>query len=131
MMIRLDLRRSACCALKSAFQRCRSGLAALLALGMSCSSLTRAAEEDKPAEGQRLPIPIAELKRTTAVDFEKEILPILKSNCLACHNQTTTKGELVLETPQTILKGGESGPVIVPGKSDGSLLLKLAAHQQK
>src|SRR4051794_35314570 len=68
----------------------------------------RAADESKPAAPQ--PIAIREVKRRSAVDFESEILPIFKANCLACHNQTTTKAELVLETPQTIRKGGESGP---------------------
>src|SRR5262245_24277494 len=80
---------------------------------------------------QKPSIAIAELKRSTAVDFEKEILPILKNNCLACHNQTKAKADLVLEAPQTILKGGESGPAVIPGKSSESLLLKLASHQDQ
>jgi WD40 repeat protein len=74
-------------------------------------------------------LPVADLKRDTPVDFEKEILPILKNNCLACHGESKPKGGLVLETPQTILKGGDSGPAVVPGKSAESLLLKAAAHQ--
>jgi WD40 repeat protein len=78
-----------------------------------------------------MPIPIAKIERTTAVDFEKEILPILKNNCLACHNQTRAKAELVLETPQSILKGSENGPAIVPGHGEESLLLRLAAHQAR
>src|SRR5207249_2322418 len=81
------------------------------------------AQEKKPEDTQRPPIPIAEIKRTAPVDFEKEILPILKNNCLACHNQTTTKADLVLETPQTIYKGGESGPAVVAHQSADSLLL--------
>src|SRR5204863_1384438 len=52
-------------------------------------------------------------------------------NCLACHNQTTVKGDLILETPDTILKGGESGPAVVRGKSTESLLLQLASHQKR
>src|SRR5207247_11014976 len=77
------------------------------------------------------PIAIAKIDRKTPVDFEKEILPILKNNCLACHNKTTTKAELILETPQDILKGGESGKVVVPKRSGDSLLLKIASHQVK
>jgi WD40 repeat protein len=88
-----------------------------------------AAETEAPKDRQ--PLAIAEVKRTDTVDFEREILPVLKNNCLACHNQTKAKADLILETPQTILKGGESGPAIVPGKSGESLLLKLAAHQDK
>ena len=80
---------------------------------------------------QRKPIAIAKIARKTPVDFEKEILPILKNNCLACHNKTITKAELILETPQDILKGGESGKVVVPKRSGDSLLLKIASHQVK
>lgn len=101
-----------------------------IAIALSISLLTAiAAETEVPKDRQ--PIAIAELKRTDTIDFEREILPILKNNCLACHNQTKAKADLILETPQTILKGGESGPAVVPGKSAESLLLKLAAHQDK
>src|SRR5207244_7456073 len=89
------------------------------------------AEDNPPAESQRKPITIAKIDRKTPVDFEKEILPILKNNCLACHNKTTTKAQLILETPQDILKGGESGKVVVPKRSGESLLLKIASHQVK
>ena len=53
------------------------------------------------------------------------------SRCLACHNKTTTKAKLILETPLDILKGGESGKVVVPKRSGESLLLKIASHQVK
>lgn len=88
-------------------------------------------EPQKPESPKTAAIPIAELKRDAPVDFEKEILPLFKNNCLACHNQTKAKADLVLETPETILKGGENGPAVVPGKSAESLLLKVAAHQTK
>jgi WD40 repeat protein len=74
-------------------------------------------------------IPIGKIKHSGAVDFEREVLPILKNNCLACHNQTKPKGSLILETPQTILKGGDTGPAVVPKKPRDSLLLKAAAHE--
>ncbi len=77
------------------------------------------------------PIAIADVKREAPVDFEKEILPALTKNCLACHNATDAEADLVLETPQTILKGGFSGPAVVAGNSGESLLLKLAAHQDE
>ena len=56
------------------------------------------------------PIDIAEVKHEGDVDFEKEILPIFRRNCLACHSATEAESDLVLETPQTILKGGSEGP---------------------
>jgi WD40 repeat protein len=73
-------------------------------------------------------LPVAELRRDMPVDFEKEILPALKNNCLACHNTTKAKGGLNLETPQLMLKGGDTGPAVAPGKSAESLVFKAAAH---
>src|ERR1043166_1515549 len=89
------------------------------------------AEDTSTADLQRKPIAIANISRKTPVDFEKEILPIFKNNCLACHNKTTSKASLILETPQDILKGSESGKVIVPKRSAESLLMKVASHQVK
>ncbi len=68
-------------------------------------------------------LPIAELKHPKPVDFQREVLPILKKNCLACHNATDSEAKLNLETPQTILKGGENGPAVVPKNGAESLLL--------
>ena len=62
------------------------------------------------------------------VDFEKEVLPILASNCLACHNKTKAKAGLILETPADMLKGGDTGPAIVAGKPEASLLLKAIRY---
>lgn len=70
-------------------------------------------------------------QRTKPVVFETEIAPILQANCVACHHAKKPSGGLVLETPQTILKGGESGAAVVAGNSAGSLLLKVASHQQE
>lgn len=74
------------------------------------------------------PLPIAPLPRKTAVDFPSEVFPVLKANCTACHNKTTAKGGLNMETPELMKKGGESGPAIEPGKGGSSLLLQAAAH---
>ena len=90
--------------------------------------------DDAPKKQKRKPaadavtIAIADLKRDKPVDFESEVLPALRRNCIACHNGTKSENHLVLETPQTILKGGDSGPAVVPKKSGESLLLKAAAH---
>jgi WD40 repeat protein len=76
-------------------------------------------------------IEIAKLARTTPVDFAAEILPILKANCLACHHGSNAKADLDLETPQAMLQGGTSGPAVVPGESEKSRLLQVAAHRVK
>lgn len=83
----------------------------------------------EPADPQGTPVPVPALAQK--IDFETHVLPILKRNCLACHNATDAEGELVLETPATILKGGEDGAVVVPHKGGESLLLKSATRAAK
>ncbi len=73
-------------------------------------------------------IPVATISRSAPVAFETEILPMLRDNCQACHNAAKPKAGLALETPAQLLKGGESGPAVVPGKGEESLLVKVAAH---
>lgn len=75
------------------------------------------------------PIKIADVSRGEAVSFEKEILPLMRRSCLACHSASERQGELVLESPTAMRKGGDSGPALIPGRGADSLLLKLAAHQ--
>src|SRR5436305_14779257 len=60
-------------------------------------------------------------------DFSKTIGPILAKRCLGCHNASEAKGELVLLTREGLLKGGENGAVVVPGKPDESVLFKKVA----
>src|SRR3954467_1064556 len=77
------------------------------------------------------PIEIAAVKHEGDVDFEKEILPIFRRNCLACHSATEAQSDLVLESPQTILKGGAEGPAGGAGKGSDSQLIKLASKQKE
>ncbi|MCB1211951.1 MAG: hypothetical protein KDK97_21700, partial [Verrucomicrobiales bacterium] len=63
-----------------------------------------------------------------AVGFEKQILPIIEAKCLGCHKapheengkKKEPKGELRLDAAWAMLKGGEHGAVLKPGKSDSS-----------
>jgi len=106
---------------------CRSLFAVLLGWGLMLHSLA-SGQDSKPESPKAAGLPVAELRRETPVDFEKEILPIFRGSCLACHNTTKAKGGLNLETPQMIAKGGDTGPASVAGKSAESLLFKAAAH---
>lgn len=62
--------------------------------------------------------------------FEKRIRPVLVEHCYECHSATSAKlkGGLRLDGREFLLKGGETGPSIVPGKPEGSLLIKALAH---
>jgi hypothetical protein len=59
------------------------------------------------------------------IDFSKEIKPIFEASCVKCHGRGKDKGGLRIDTRETLLKGGDSGPVVVPGKSADSLVIAL------
>ncbi len=61
------------------------------------------------------------------IDFDAQIRPILQARCLNCHAKGKYKGGFSLETREATLKGGESGPAVVVGKSGESLLVELVA----
>jgi len=58
--------------------------------------------------------------------FEKKIRPIFVERCYKCHSAAAekVKGGLLLDTRDGLLKGGDSGPAIVPGDPDKSILIK-------
>lgn len=55
--------------------------------------------------------------------FERQIRPLLVKRCYACHSGTRNSGGLSLEHKPGWQRGGDSGPAIVPGKPDDSLLI--------
>ena len=59
------------------------------------------------------------------VDFVKKVKPILEMSCLECHQPRYLTGGLNLETKEAAMKGGRSGPVIVPGAPHKSLLYRV------
>jgi len=60
-----------------------------------------------------------------------DVHAVFAKNCAGCHNAKDLKGELVLETYEGLRKGGENGPVVVPGKPAESVLLDLVEHKKK
>src|SRR6476660_6378643 len=59
------------------------------------------------------------------VNFAAEVQPIFESSCIKCHGRGKEKGGFRLDTRETFLKGGDSGPAVVTGKSAESLLISL------
>ncbi len=55
--------------------------------------------------------------------FLEQVVPILERRCVHCHGETTHKANLSLNTAAALLRGGDSGPAIVPGTPQESLLL--------
>jgi len=61
--------------------------------------------------------------------FEKRIRPVLANNCYACHAADKQFGALRLDSRESLMKGGQSGPAAIPGKPDESLLIKAVRHE--
>jgi uncharacterized membrane protein len=59
-----------------------------------------------------------------AIVFEDVIKPILEKKCASCHNTDKMKGELILADSLSLVKGGKSGKLFVPGNPEISLLLQ-------
>jgi hypothetical protein len=58
------------------------------------------------------------------VDYARDVKPILAKHCYACHGAQKQKSGFRLDTATSALKGGDSGPAIVPGKSGESRLIQ-------
>jgi hypothetical protein len=56
--------------------------------------------------------------------YEKDILPIMQRSCVSCHGGTKKRGGLDLRTFAALVRGGDSGTGIRPGKPDDSSLLE-------
>lgn len=57
--------------------------------------------------------------------FSQKVAPILAARCLACHDAKTAKGRFNVETFASLMRGGESGAEVAPGKSAESNLVNL------
>ena len=62
--------------------------------------------------------------------FESKVRPVLAQNCFECHNpdQGRVKGSFRADSRQALLTGGPSGPALVPGDVEGSLLIKAVRY---
>lgn len=59
------------------------------------------------------------------VDFARQVKPLLEARCLECHHRRYVFAGLNLETKALAMKGGRSGPVIIPGSPHQSLLYRV------
>jgi hypothetical protein len=60
----------------------------------------------------------------TAIDFSRDIQPILANTCVECHGPKKTKAQLRLDSAAGMMKGGESGALLTPGNSEQSLIIR-------
>ena len=66
------------------------------------------------------------------VFFEQKIRPLLATQCYECHagQSGKKKGGLQLDSVQGLLRGGDSGPVLIAGDPQASLLWAVAHHEE-
>jgi mono/diheme cytochrome c family protein len=59
-----------------------------------------------------------------AVDFARDIQPILEANCYECHGPKEVKARLRFDRRDSVVKGGVNGPPLKPGDSEHSLIVR-------
>lgn len=77
--------------------------------------------EEKPA------LPPAADKQ---INFHEDVAPILLGSCVACHAGKNDDGGFQMGTREQFLKGGDSGPAVIEGKSAASLVIQLVGGQE-
>lgn len=102
----------------------RSHLTTFTACTLAALFAVQANADDKAAA----PIKPEAVNLGRPVDFERDVIPILDANCIACHNIAIDESKLILEDVKSILKGGKRGPAVVAKDPDKSLMYQVAAR---
>jgi hypothetical protein len=61
--------------------------------------------------------------------FESKIRPVLATTCFRCHGGEKTSGGLRVDSRKALLEGGDSGPALVPGMPERSLMVQALRHE--
>lgn len=91
----------------------------LAATGIATVQLSAA-----PVDWSKLPPP----SDATGITFEKDIAPIFKTSCVRCHGAERPRAQLRLDSLEAVLKGAKQGPVLKPGDSADSLIVKAVSQ---
>jgi mono/diheme cytochrome c family protein len=75
-----------------------------------------------PEQVEALPPPA-----TVTVDFARDIKPLFDASCVKCHGRGSAKGGFSLDSRETFLAGGDSGPAAESGRSTESYLIELVS----
>jgi hypothetical protein len=99
---------------------CRRWLSVGLLLPATCC--TAAAGGDGPGKQEKIAPALEEF-------FEARIRPVLAAHCFECHGAEKSKAGLRLDARDRMLKGSETGPVVVPGKPEESPLIEAILYE--
>src|SRR5262245_59999173 len=93
------------------------GRTLLLFLMLACFGSTVFAQTPEPPKG-------------SAVQFVRDVVPILRDKCLSCHGPKIRQAGLRLDSRMEILRGGKSGPAILENDESKSLLIRRIAGSE-
>jgi hypothetical protein len=65
------------------------------------------------------------------VSFARDVAPLLDRWCVSCHGGSDADAFLRLDSLGGVMRGGDAGPVVVPGNADGSLLVAKIEHRDR
>jgi mono/diheme cytochrome c family protein len=77
------------------------------------------------ASSSSIPNPPVAPTPEQATFFESKIRPVFATNCLPCHSKSSHMSGLALDSRNGFLKGGDSGPLVVSGDAEKSLLVQV------
>jgi hypothetical protein len=63
--------------------------------------------------------------------FARDVAPILDRWCVSCHGGNDADASLRLDSLGGVMRGGDAGPVVVPGNADDSLLVAKIEHRDR
>lgn len=69
--------------------------------------------------------------KPTPIRYERDIAPLIKARCVSCHGPTMQEGGLRLDRREHALRGGDTGPAMVPRQPQQSELLRRVASESK
>lgn len=101
----------------------RAGAAAILLVLLPCPAESPA-QQDKSLDSGPRALAQDKGKKEAGVSYARQIVPIMKAQCEACHYPKNKKANLDLSTHAGILKGGKSPNNVVPGDPGKSLFVK-------
>ncbi len=90
----------------------------------ACAALSWGAVLAAHQSGLAGPAGVMPPANQAAVDYQRDVKPLLEARCGECHNGIKRKGGLALATYADILDGGKDGPIVQPGHSADSMLVK-------
>jgi hypothetical protein len=93
-----------------------------LAVGCLLGSTVAISAALSPEQLQQLPPPA-----THQVNFSQEIKPLLETSCLHCHGRGKNRGGFSLDDRESLLTSGDSGPAVIPGRSQESYFIELVS----